>query len=246
MDYDVYNYSSLRRIKAYAIDTYRFVIMEEIGCFFTYGDDVSNLLVLDTPPTILPLISLVFYSRTYLFTPELERDHHSPFIAKLIYTYIGAKKDLEQISTTSGAAFNRRGFTKVLALGLFDTLITFPLGILNIVIRAQQIHTSDALSTKHATTREILTITSREWRSAGFGVVYSVRIDQWADPFFAVIFFCLFGLTEQKRAWYRDLFWSAMRRFGVTPRPDDPHTSVIVFVPHYVDTSKSATTDSVV
>ena len=45
----------------------------------------------------------------------------------------------------------------------------------------------------------------------------------------SIAFFLLFGLTEQRRNWYRALYWESMRRFGLRRKPRvDPMLDIIL------------------
>ena len=126
---------------------------------------------------------------------------------------------------------NRSGFLKLLALGLFDSLLTLPLTILGFVQDLLQVGITGfwpGWKAVHASFSTIPTITSEEWKSAGFWTVVFVRLDEWVNPIFAIAFFLLFGTTKQKRDWYQSLFWKAMRPFGLKPRVD-PVASDVVF-----------------
>lgn len=71
-------------------------------------------------------------------------------------------------------------------------------------------------------------VTAEEWMSSGPGFVSNVRFTQWINPLIAVVFFALFGITEDNKRWYRRIFWKIMKPFGFTPR-QDPVASKIVF-----------------
>ena len=131
----------------------------------------------------------------------------------------------------SNTTMNRSGFLKLLALGLFDILLTLPLGTISLIEDLLQGGITGfwpGWKAVHASFSTIPTITSEEWRSAGFWTVFNFGFDQWVNPIFAIAFFILFGITEQKRAWYRSTFWKVMRPFGLEPRVD-PVASDVVF-----------------
>ena len=145
-------------------------------------------------------------------------------------TYFKRSRELDA-TLTSNTTMNRSGFLKLLALGLFDILLTLPITILGLVEESLQGGITGfwpGWKTVHASFSTIPTITSEEWKSAGFWTVFSIRSGQWVNPIFAVAFFLLFGTTKQKRGWYRSIFWKVMRPFGLKPRVD-PVASDIVF-----------------
>ena len=145
-------------------------------------------------------------------------------------TYFKRNRDLDA-TLASNTTMNRSGFLKLLALGLFDILLTLPIAILGLVQGLLQNDITGfwpGMEGVHASFSTIPTVTSEEWKSAGFWTVFSIRFNQWINPIFAVAFFLLFGTTKQKRDWYRSIFWKVMRPFGLEPRVD-PVASEVVF-----------------
>ena len=145
-------------------------------------------------------------------------------------TYFKRNHDLDA-TLASNTTMNRSGFLKLLALGLFDSLLTLPLTILGFVQDLLQVGITGfwpGWKAVHASFSTIPTATSEEWKSAGFWTVFTIKFDQWINPIFAVAFFLLFGTTKQKRDWYRSIFWKVMRPFGLKPRVD-PVASDVVF-----------------
>ena len=142
------------------------------------------------------------------------------------------KRNCELDATlASNTTMNRKAFSKLLALGLFDTLLTLPLAIVSVVQERLQGSITGfwpGWKAVHAFFSTIPTVTSEEWKSSGFWSVFSIRFDQWVNPIFAIAFFLLFGTTKQKRDWYRGIFWKVMRPFGLKPRVD-PVASDVVF-----------------
>ena len=145
-------------------------------------------------------------------------------------TYFKHNRELDA-TLASNTTMNRSSFLKLLALGLFDILLTLPISIIALVQDILQGCISGfwpGWKTVHASFSTIPTVTSEEWKSAGFWTVFNFGFDQWVNPIFAVAFFILFGTTKQKRDWYRSIFWRVMRPFGLKPRVD-PVASEVVF-----------------
>ena len=145
-------------------------------------------------------------------------------------TYFKRNRELEA-TLASNTTMDRSGFLKLLALGLFDILLTLPIQTLSLVEQILQGSITGfwpGWKAVHASFSTIPTVTSEEWKSAGFWTVFSVRFNQWVNPIFAVAFFLLFGTTKQKRDWYWSIFWKVMRPFGLQPRID-PVASDVVF-----------------
>ena len=145
-------------------------------------------------------------------------------------TYFRRNRELD-ITLESNTSLNRTAFFKLLALGLFDILLTLPLSIIQFVEELLQVDITGfwpGWKVAHASFSTIPTATLEEWKSAGFWFVFNIRFSQWVNPIFAVAFFLLFGTTKQKRDWYRSIFWKVMRPFGLKPRVD-PVASDVVF-----------------
>ena len=145
-------------------------------------------------------------------------------------TYFKRNRELDA-TLASNTTMNRNAFFKLLALGLFDILLTLPLGIVSLVEDILQGGITGfwpGWKAVHASFSTIPTATSEEWKSEGFWSVFNIRFDQWINPIFAVAFFLLFGITEQKRAWYRSIFWKVMRPLGLKPHVN-PVASGVVF-----------------
>ena len=145
-------------------------------------------------------------------------------------TYFKRNGNLDA-TLASNTTMNISGFFKLLALGLFDILLTLPLSIVSLVEAFLEVGITGfwpGWKAVHASFSTIPTFTSEEWKSAGFWTVFTIRLSQWINPIFAVAFFLLFGTTKQKRDWYRSIFWKVMRPFGLEPRID-PVASDVVF-----------------
>ena len=131
----------------------------------------------------------------------------------------------------SNASIDRNGFFKLLVLGIFDVIITMPLAVIELVkdlLFDGSVSFWPGWKAIHSDFSTIPTATSEEWKARGFWTIFEVRFYQWINPVFALAFFLLFGLTEQKRSWYRSIFWRAVKPFGLRPRVD-PVASSIAF-----------------
>ena len=119
-------------------------------------------------------------------------------------------------------------YTRLLALGLIDSVLTLPITIAELVItRLRSVNDHPfwpGWRTAHANTAAVFTSTTEEWKLQGTWFLIELRFSQWSGPFAALVFFALFGLTEQKRAQYRDLFWKVLKPFGLI----SPRTNLIV------------------
>ena len=124
-------------------------------------------------------------------------------------------------------------YTRLLALGLIDSVLTLPVTVAELVVSRLRGRESTpfwpGLRTAHATITDVNTIAAERWKAQGTWTVIELRFSQWSCPFCALVFFALFGLTERKRAQYRNLFRKIMKPLGMIPRAN-PTTSGIWFV----------------
>lgn len=131
-------------------------------------------------------------------------------------------RELDLKLLASGSSLNRRGFAKILALGLFDILISFPIAILSLLLGVLREGGTPAFwpgwKVVHSEFPLIQSVSSDEWKSAGSWTVFLIRFDQWVNPLLAIVFFVLFGLTEKNWLRYRDLFRKSTRPFGLGSR----------------------------
>ena len=137
-------------------------------------------------------------------------------------------------------------YARLLTLGLIDSVITLPITITELVVSllrsGNDIQFWPGLGIAHTNVTLVNTLTTEEWKSEGLWSVVEIRFSQWSCPFTALVFFALFGLTEQKRAQYRKLFWKIMEPLGLTPRMN-PITSIIQFRSEFAVSHSSSTMD---
>lgn len=130
------------------------------------------------------------------------------------------RRELNEL-LASNSNLDRGSFFKIMALGIFDILLTLPVGVFDLVLEILEGDIPTFWSgwrASHSEFSSIPTVTAIEWKSGGFGAVSSIIISQWSNPLYAIVFFTLFGLTEKNRQWYANLFWKILELFGCKPR----------------------------
>lgn len=115
------------------------------------------------------------------------------------------------------ADLNQSQFLRMFALGFFDSLITLPISITslvaNIINAGPHFKFYQGWSAVHSNWDPVL-VPKNLW-SMDKIVVFSVYWDDWINPFFALVFFTLFGLTPAARKGYRKFFSFLWSPFGV-------------------------------
>ena len=137
-------------------------------------------------------------------------------------TYFKINRDPNATLATDGTIGKSR-FTQLLALGLFDIIITLPLQVIDLVLVILQnsiVGFWPGWQTVHTGFSNIPMLTSNEWKTLGFWTVFNVRFFQLVNPIYGFTFFLIFGLTETKRAWYRSIFGKVLRPIGLMRHVD--------------------------
>ena len=134
----------------------------------------------------------------------------------------------------SAVGIDRGVFFKFFALTFFDIIITLPVTVLGLIVESLSQNGIPFFwpgwSFVHAHSSAVLEVTSDEWKSTGRWSVFSIRYNQWINPIFALVFFCIFGLTKQSRERYRDIFKVFLKYLGFSLLVHaDPQTSDIEF-----------------
>lgn len=103
------------------------------------------------------------------------------------------------------------------ALGCFDAFITLPVTatglITNIIEAGQRLDFYQGWTFIHSDWDPEL-FPKSIWSTIKWGV-FTVHWDEWINPFFALVFFALFGFTLEAKEGYRKLFRFLGRPFGV-------------------------------
>lgn len=104
--------------------------------------------------------------------------------------------------------FSRSSFYRMLALGCLDAIITLPITITNMIASiaeiGQLLDFYPGWSFLHSDWEPLLYPKST-W-SMGKWLMFTVHWDEWINLFFALVFFCIFGLTPEARKGYRAFF----------------------------------------
>lgn len=115
---------------------------------------------------------------------------------------------------STGEGLSQSHFNRMLALGCFDIFITLPIVIILLVIDILDGGKFEFYQgwTYIHTQWEASPVPKSEW-SATIWNRFLLRWDEWINPFYAVVFFLLFGLTPEARDGYRRVFHFLARPF---------------------------------
>lgn len=115
---------------------------------------------------------------------------------------------------SSDKGLNRNHFYRMLALGCFDVFITLPSNTTSLIIsvlNGESIEFYEGWTFIHSEWEPIL-IPKTVW-SIDKWTTFLMYWDMWINPFFALIFFALFGFTAEAKECYRRLLHILCRPF---------------------------------
>jgi len=182
----------------YIVQGVRYQILEEMGCSNAVSGSGVSIILISSWTILFPLISLVFY------TP------------RIVHTFYRHRREMNEYLGSSDEGLSQSHFNRMLALGCFDILITLPIVIILLVV--------DIFASAHFEFYQGWTYIHTEWEaalvpksewSATIWDRFLLRWDEWINPFFALVFFILFGLTPEARDGYRRLFRFLIKPLGV-------------------------------
>jgi len=117
----------------------------------------------------------------------------------------------------SSQSLTRRRYFRLMALSCMDALVTLPIGILTLclaVIPASEIIPWPGWGRVHRGIGEIVVMSSEDWRTTQLAIGISI-FGNWITVFWAILFFLLFGLSDDMRRRYRAAFWKGLRAIGI-------------------------------
>ncbi|KAI0316927.1 pheromone A receptor-domain-containing protein [Amylostereum chailletii] len=206
----------------YILQGARYQVIEELGCGGAVLESGVSVILIFSWGVILPAISIIFYC------------------PGILWTFYRHTKQINRFLQTDSSLTRRRYF-RVLALGLFDALVTLPLGA--------AIFTMDIRSTSHFvfyqgwdlihTGWEPVVLKASQWKPALWASV-NVYYVHWRTIVLALGFFFLFGTTGEAREVYRRVFWATVKALGIRrrERTTTGNLSIIVFEPPLEGISK--------
>jgi hypothetical protein len=123
---------------------------------------------------------------------------------------------------------NRNRFLRLLALGCLDTLLTLPIGIINILVKSNTIlvdsPAADGTLPFYISWEE----THSDWGLIAFSYarivaagrfnIFTYYFSAWTTCIVGIVIFALFGLTPDARATYWQGITFVCQYLGLTPR----------------------------
>lgn len=158
-----------------------------------------------------------------------EVDKAETLSAKIIWTFYHQRKAVNEF-LDSGAGMGRMKYMRVMILGCADAIIVLPLNVAGALLSSfqQQLLFWPGWAKVHKHFYVIPRIRAKVLEASGAALIISIRWMEWQNVFLAVVFFLLFGLTDEARRRYGKLFQPIRKVFGRKKKADG-EVSKIVF-----------------
>ncbi|KAI0317104.1 pheromone A receptor-domain-containing protein [Amylostereum chailletii] len=183
----------------YIVQSYRFEVLEEVGCGSTVVSSGLTTILVSVWPVILPLISAMFYC------------------PRIIWTFYRQRRDVDEFFRSNGSVDRPRYF-RILAVGCLDILFVLPTGALAVLVQITQEISFGKYPfypgwyyTHHPWAP--VSLSAAEWHS-DFWVRFDIILPQWLYPVLSILIFAIYGLRGESRATYRRGFWTAAGVLG--------------------------------
>ncbi|KZV72307.1 STE3-domain-containing protein [Peniophora sp. CONT] len=185
----------------------RFEVDEGFGCSDGPIVSILELLTIEIWAVLPPLVSIVFYY---------------PKVVRMFYRQ---SRDIRSF-LNSNDSVSRTNYLRIIALASIDIILTFPLGVVNIVLHITSILAQPGLSLPFYwgwdfvhSDWEPVSFTYADIRAYGAATLAQYYVSRWTSPILAFSIFGLLGLTSEARASYWRTICIVGGWFGWKPNP---------------------------
>lgn len=209
---------------AYIVQSHRFDIFEDIGCYPAILNTAWSLVLISAWPIVLGLITAVYCGKhtsscsfPYVLIVPL---------ALNIYHFYVKRRTMKALLQASSGSIDFSRYIRLMTLSGIDILCTVPLGVWGLYSQM----TLDVVvpwpgwKEVHSTPFLVNQIPAALWRS-DHNTVTALELTRWSSVMCAIIFFMFFGFADEAKRNYSSAFKSVAKRVG--------HTS---FAPDFTNT----------
>ena len=134
---------------------------------------------------------------------------------------------MNEFFATNNSSVNAFNYYRVLILGILDILVTLPISILGVI---------SGYSEENLQLYGGWTATHEGWSPGRVSTAYwkshwmynlSVRTTEWVPVVLAFVFFFLFGLTEEARRFYNEIYYEIAKKLGFMPVPRETMSDIV-------------------
>lgn len=206
-------------------------------------DKVHRSISAGLPRSHPPHTHLFIFLYPYVFNPPFSA-HAYIKKARTLWTIYKQYKEVNAFLSTGNTTIDRPNYTRLFILSALDVIVSLPLLIF---ITISEFTSGPVLfwpgwSFIHQYIGQVVQASTEEWNHlGGFWLRFYLKWNQWIGPVWAVIFFALFGLTEDARMRYKSIFWAVMKPFGLKPREvlETPQEQMFYAQPESAPASRS-------
>ncbi|QRV83678.1 STE3-type pheromone receptor [Ceratobasidium sp. AG-Ba] len=189
----------------FIVQDHRFDILEDYGCWPVVYHTLPSIFLVQLWPICISIASFIYAGLT-------------------IRAFLRIRLQFaETIHKNSGGSLNTSRFIRLMALSATEMLFSLPLSIyvlvmsLNVTEWWPWVSWDDTHYNWYMIGRY-----SFQYINASPTFRASVDFSRWASVVGAFIFFAYFGMAGEASAVYKNIFWKAVKPFGLAPRPLNP------------------------
>ncbi|KAH7887405.1 STE3-domain-containing protein [Phlebopus sp. FC_14] len=190
----------------YIVQTNRFDIYEQIGCYPAAADSLPTFLLLDVWPILLGFISSVY--------------------AGLTIRMISKRKSRSRMTIVlrSNENISKAQYWRLMVLCIIQLMCTIPIDsyVVSMSAAGDQVlpYSWDSV---HGNFSQVNQIPVEEWQSSAYGSAL-LETNRWLYVICAFVFFGFFGLGKEARMTYGQLLSIVLRRCGFPGMRGRPHS----------------------
>ncbi|KIJ69818.1 hypothetical protein HYDPIDRAFT_77298 [Hydnomerulius pinastri MD-312] len=180
----------------YVVQTNRFSIYEQIGCYPATFDSVASYLLVNSWPIIIGLVQAVYAGLT-------------------LRMILRRRAQINEFFRSNGT-ISKTQYSRLMALCLVEMTCTIPIGSYVIAISAtgNQIQPYVSWSNVHQDFSTINLVPASEWQNMSYAGVL-LETNRWLYIICAFVFFGLFGLVKKARQMYHQCYSTLLRHLGL-------------------------------
>lgn len=163
--------------------------------------------------------SFTFVSPCFTFSTNNLRLKHP--LAFILITFSRRRKEMEEFYSTNNS-ISRGHYFRLIAIASFDLLLTFPTGIMNMVLDiVVELENHLNLRSYHSWAYahqyiHIINTSDSSWRASHINLIVQYY-NWWRGIVYPFLFFFLFGTTTKMRGRYKNFFWICVKPLGLVP-----------------------------
>ncbi len=202
-----------RNTTDYIVQGNRFDIYEDYGCNPVIYDTWVALVIYNLPAIVIGLISAIYCCTYNTFFSS----HFSYVLVLSIRAFKHRRAQFNSLLSAHSTHLDSRRYFRLMAIAGVDVAFTVPTASLVLYLNAQPGLLSPWLGWEdtHFGFEQVNVFPAVLWRQSGVAAT-ALELTRWFMPFTAVVFFAVFGLTQDARRRYMKLFGVVKTKLGAS------------------------------